>query len=306
MAEPQSVAHTEHVGAVLARTREERGLKLEDVCVALKLTAARVAALEAGHFSSVGAPIYVRGFVRSYARLLDLPERSFDARLQEYFDQLEPQLVPSLGTRRSVNWGERYSWAFSYLVGTALVLTLIWTVIGFDSDTQLRGQDAGSNRSEPASQIIDSSDTSSTDQLFAADLETADATAVAAVDAPAPVVQSHSGTGNAQAPVMASLSPFRADSISAERGFVLNLAGKSWTEVHDSRGVRVVYDTLSEGTHRIEGQPPFTVLLGNAGAAQLSSAGQAIDVTPFMRANVARFKLEASGGQLQASEVAPR
>jgi cytoskeleton protein RodZ len=303
MSEHEASIHSESVGTVLARTRRQYGLTLEDVSEALKLTSARVAALEADQFSAVGAAIFVRGFVRSYAKLLELPERQFDAQLQRYFDQLEPELVPSHGTRRSVSWGERYSWAFSYLVGTALVLTLIWTVIGFDSDSQKRSsaliEEQATPNAEPSPEQI-AATAGESDPVFSTGLESE---VLIVTPDYAPTINV---SRDAQTPVLASLTPFSVDQAPAESGFTLTLSGQSWTEVLDAAGKRVAYGTLNVGAHRIDGQPPFVVLLGNASAAQLSAAGQAIDVSPFMRANVARFKLEASNGLLKPTLVAPR
>jgi cytoskeleton protein RodZ len=300
MAEHDATMHDgENVGAMLSRIRQEQGLTLEDVCVALKLTSARVTAIEAEQFASVGAAIYVRGFVRSYAKLLGLPERGFDAQLQSYFDRLEPELVPSHGTRRSVNWGERYSWAFSYLVGTALVLTLIWTVIGFDNDNQ--------KRALAPQETLESVETSA--ERVAAQAGEAESSPELPVAAASESLIAQPAYANPtvprspeQAPVLASLTPFRNDAATAG-AFVLNLSAQSWTEITDATGRRVAYGILN-GVHSIEGEAPFVVLLGNAGAAQLSVGGQALDIAPFMRANVARFKLEASNGVLQPSAVA--
>jgi cytoskeleton protein RodZ len=59
------------VGAQLAREREAQGLSVADVANRLKLTPKQINALENDQFDSLG-PVFSRGFVRNYARLLQL------------------------------------------------------------------------------------------------------------------------------------------------------------------------------------------------------------------------------------------
>lgn len=306
----ESIA-TEHssIGAALRSARIARGLKLEDVSVALKLQAARVHALETDAFSAVGPAIYVRGFVRSYARLVGLPERGFDEALLQHFQAEEPELAPSRGARRSVNWGERYSRTFSYLVGTALVLTLIWTVVGFERvvpGLEERGETTAARASLRATEPAD---TDAVDErpLFATGLEPVLETPVVATE-PAPAALALArGAGQPTTSVMASLTPFSGPATAAAGpGLLLSLQADSWTEITDAQGRRVIYDTLRAGQHRIAGEAPLVILLGNAGAAELNAAGRSIDLTPFMRANVARFKLEARGDAYEAQVAEPR
>ena len=62
------------LGAELRRQREERGLSLGEVSERLKLPARQVEALENGHYDDMPEPVFVRGFLRSYGRFLDLDE----------------------------------------------------------------------------------------------------------------------------------------------------------------------------------------------------------------------------------------
>ncbi len=60
----------------LRQARADRNLSVEQVAEITKLRADHVRALEEGNYAFFAAPVYVRGFVRSYASLLrlDLPE----------------------------------------------------------------------------------------------------------------------------------------------------------------------------------------------------------------------------------------
>lgn len=289
------------VGAALAAARVANGWSQDEISHALKLPLATVVALEHDGFTSIGAPVYVRGFVRSYARLLGLPETGFDAHLRAHFEAAEtPTLKPSHGARRSINWGERYSWAFSYLVGTALVLTLIWTIIGFESDSQ-RLLAERATRPDPQAADVERVPSPDADRVFDAGLESsAGSSEIAALP---------ESRGLSPAPVMASMSPFSSVELSdrnadSSTGGVpmlqLDLAGTSWVEVYGPESQRVAFGTLPPGTHRFESALPVVVLIGNATGATVSASGRSLDFTPFLRANVARFRIEDPGTGPQA------
>lgn len=60
------------VGAVLAARRGERGLSIEQVAASTRIRSDYLRALEADDYESLGAPVYARGYVRTYATFLGL------------------------------------------------------------------------------------------------------------------------------------------------------------------------------------------------------------------------------------------
>ncbi|WP_194286382.1 helix-turn-helix domain-containing protein [Rhodocyclus gracilis] len=60
------------VGGRLRSAREEKGLTLTEAAQSLKLSARQIAALESGDWSQLPGPTFVRGFLRNYARLLQI------------------------------------------------------------------------------------------------------------------------------------------------------------------------------------------------------------------------------------------
>jgi curved DNA-binding protein CbpA len=75
-------------GARLRRARLVRGLELDDVASATKITPAYLRFLEEDRFEDLPAVVYVRGFIASYARFLGLdPQavaRSYAGRYEDY------------------------------------------------------------------------------------------------------------------------------------------------------------------------------------------------------------------------------
>jgi len=76
----------QELGAVFRKERERRGLTVEDVVQRTKISRRNVLAIEAGRKEDLPHPVYAKGFVKNYARLLELdPEEFASALAQEYF-----------------------------------------------------------------------------------------------------------------------------------------------------------------------------------------------------------------------------
>ena len=71
------------VGQQLKNARESQGKSLEDVGSELKIRADHVVALEEGDFSKFDAPIFIRGFVRTYCRFLKIDHNALIVQLNQ-------------------------------------------------------------------------------------------------------------------------------------------------------------------------------------------------------------------------------
>ena len=64
----------EHFGNCLRRAREDRALTIGDISAATKVPRSAIEQLEAGALSSLPAHVFVRGFIRSYAKAVGMNE----------------------------------------------------------------------------------------------------------------------------------------------------------------------------------------------------------------------------------------
>jgi curved DNA-binding protein CbpA len=69
-------ADTEFSGALLRRLRESAGATHDDIAELTKISKRYIKALEANDFDTLPAPVYVRGFVSEYARVLGLDAKA--------------------------------------------------------------------------------------------------------------------------------------------------------------------------------------------------------------------------------------
>ena len=75
------------VAAQLRQAREAQSLTIHQVAEATKIRTDHIEAIEAGNFTVFSAPIYIRGFVRTYGRLLKLNDAALVASLDAELSQ---------------------------------------------------------------------------------------------------------------------------------------------------------------------------------------------------------------------------
>jgi cytoskeleton protein RodZ len=125
------------VGEQLRCAREKQGLSINEIVERTKLRTDHVRALEEGNFDVFAAPVYVRGFVRSYASLLKLQVpaimRELEAELgQSHRLQESTQLSKPAPTALDVLMLQlsKVRWGITLVVtGAALVLYL--SIVGY-------------------------------------------------------------------------------------------------------------------------------------------------------------------------------
>ncbi len=71
-----------HPGLILKKEREKRGLSIEEVSELTRVRPHYISAIESNDWENLPAEVFVRGFIRSYARALDLNEKELLSMLQ--------------------------------------------------------------------------------------------------------------------------------------------------------------------------------------------------------------------------------
>ncbi|MGA8006731.1 MAG: DUF4115 domain-containing protein, partial [Burkholderiales bacterium] len=74
---------------------------------------------------------------------------------------------------------------------------------------------------------------------------------------------------------------------------MLHFDAESWVEIRDASGKVLLSQLNPAGSEKVvQGTPPFSVVVGNAQHVQLTYDGQAFDLAPHIRVEVARFTLK--------------
>ncbi len=92
------------LGQRFRAAREARGLSLADVAEQIRIRAVYLQAIEEGKWSEIGAPVYVRGFLRTYARFLGLDAEEMVAEFN-LGEGERGEIVPSHGSVADPGYG---------------------------------------------------------------------------------------------------------------------------------------------------------------------------------------------------------
>lgn len=114
-------------GERLVAAREARGLDLGDVVRVLRLPAATLQALESSCYEKLPAPVFVRGYLRAYARLLGMDAEALVAEYNRQVAVPEIVLAPAIKARPEAAARHLYSrGAFALIVLTVMMLLGSW------------------------------------------------------------------------------------------------------------------------------------------------------------------------------------
>jgi cytoskeletal protein RodZ len=93
--------NNETIGAILVREREKRGLSLEDVHDATKITTHNLAALEEDRFDHFPNRVYARAFLRDYSNFLGLDSAELLDRYEADWQGVTREVAPPQPRHRS-------------------------------------------------------------------------------------------------------------------------------------------------------------------------------------------------------------
>ena len=229
-----------------------------------------VRSLENEDWSRLGAPVFVRGQVRSYSRLLGLTTAPLMDALT--VGQIEPtKLVSRTHIPQAQWWAEQIGRRLVYIVLTLSLVIPVWVATRQHLAGTAEGVaalDTPADPAAPAEREIDRT--------------------------PRTVVAS-------MAPVAASGQPAAAVSTVPGAEIVLRTSGKTWLEVVAIDGSTLAKELLPAGAERrYAASQVRRMTIGNASAVALESRGRPVDALANARANVARFEV-SSDGSLVAS-----
>jgi cytoskeleton protein RodZ len=293
-------------GQLLRQAREAAGLHVAALAVALKVPVRKLEALEEDRLDLLPDAVFVRALASSVCRTLKidpqpvldrLPQTAAPRLIQDHDGINTPFRAPSDGAGPS--WFDQLSKPV-YLAVFALLLAALVVILL----PATQGDETAAAKSDmiaaPVPVVIPAAPVEPPAPA-AAPAEPAPAAAVAspapavpaapAVQAKAaPVEKSPAAAAVPPAPVAAAAP---APAVPAAGGLVVfRTKGPSWVEVTDAKGVVTLRRLLSAGeTAGASGALPLAVTVGSANSTEVQVRGQAYDLTPVSRDNVARFEV---------------
>ena len=193
-------------GGLLRRRREKRALSVAEVAKRLHLDAGIIEALEKDDYARIASPVYARGYLASYARLVEADSE----RIMALFDSIAPgeppAIAPEVKTPIQVSSSHQGMRALSCLIALGLVILFVIWYRGHFSAVTLPVEEVILDEAPPAPAMSAAAPVSLpapapvTDMAFAAPVE---------AGAPRPQTQAVTGADSmppAPAPFVAALA----------------------------------------------------------------------------------------------------
>ncbi len=285
------------VGAILRAAREARGIQVHEIAATLKLGLRQVTALENGEWQALPGHTFIRGFVRNYARLVELDPAPLMTQLDSVLEKPVSRLdVVESGSAIMPQSGGGISRRDRNVVLGGLLAVLLAAVVYValpDDLSDLHGSvqsmiDGISRKDEPAPAPADAAPEpvfppGTTPQQVINPQAEPPMAPPAPIETPAPASAPAAQPAAQQAEASAVVAaPLR-----------LVVDKESWVEIRD-RDNKVVFSQKAQpgSEHLVSGSGPFSLVVGYAPGVKLFLRGQPIDLAPHTRADVARLVLE--------------
>lgn len=275
------------LGKMLREARERLGLSVADIAGQIKFAHRQIEALEADDFRRLPEMPFVRGFVRSYARVLQLDAQILLAALPQtetVSTRLEPASVEvPFPVAHSV---QRQN---MILLGAALLLAVLVVAFAVWHFTAPQTSPETARIETPLAlppETLNIQAHAIPEMAEAAPTTTAASAVMPVLEAaPPPVSQA--------AP---QLQPKKLPGASSQTA-ALRLAfdSESWVEIKDKDGNTLSSQINPQGSElRLDGSAPFSLVIGQAASVRLYYKGKQVDLTPYVSSlsEVARLTLE--------------
>ena len=314
-------------GVRLRTAREQLGLSQQAVAERLCLKVSTVRDIEDDKAPAELASTFLRGYIRSYARLVHIPEEELLPMMEKQAPVRAAKVAPmqsfSLGKRRKKRdgWLMSFTWLILFVV---VGLTGAWwwqnhkaqqeeiSTMADQSTAELSagnnaqsvplntGADTTSAAEAPAQpapvQKSQPAPTNTTAQTAAPQSAPADNSAVVS-PSQAPVDNAQ----NAATPVPDAAAPLPTEQAgvtppAAEaNALVMNFNADCWLEVTDATGKKLFSGMQrKDGNLNLTGQAPYKLKIGAPAAVQIQFQGKPVDLSRFIRTNqVARLTVSA-------------
>lgn len=303
-------------GERLQAARIQQGLSLEDVASRMHLSAGIVEAIEENNFEEITAPIFVKGYLRAYARMVSLDEDETIQLYLEYYSEEDPPITSTSNMAPELSVADaRIKWTTYLVVVVLAALLAAWwwnkeqsqePPISLGSQSSTSPEESALESGTVGTEISAISETVSepgpVEPSAQADGEPADGDAAETTEAdqgapqtetaaqpeesmePPPQVQELSDTSGLR---LTRLAPSGSDKLQ------IIVHADTWADIKDGADHQMVYDLLrANQILDLTGEAPFSVFLGNGHGVEILFNGEEIEILSRIRDdNTARLKI---------------
>ncbi|MEA9392468.1 cytoskeleton protein RodZ [Acerihabitans sp. TG2] len=321
-------------GTRLRQAREQMGLSQQAVAERLCLKVTTVREIEEDKANPNLASTFLRGYIRSYARLVHVSEEELLPMMAKQAPIRASKVAPmqsfSLGKTRKKRdgWLMGFTWLILFVV---IGLTGAWwwqnhqaqqkdiTDMADQSSNRLPGSDSNNNAAislnggdgasvEDAGQPTDSENGTAAVNPPSTGAEPSSGSVQQGTNVPlnthtASSTTTSGTTAGTPAPTPAPAptpttepQPTTASAETGSDGLVMNFTADCWLEVTDDTGKKLFSGTQHNGGKLdLSGKAPYKLKIGAPAAVKIEFQGKQVDLSRYVRSNqVARFTIAAN------------
>jgi cytoskeleton protein RodZ len=285
------------VGETLSRARCALGLSLDDVAQQLKFKSRQIEALEQERFAELPGGVFVRGMVRSYARLVKLDGESLAQRVTGVAPAT-PSIDDAVSFRKPIPFSDSTRRAYlGYGVASIAVLGVVAALVAEWPRERLLGAQLtfvqASRAPEKSPMPVESRQAAQKPQSAAEPVGVPLASVAPQISAAPAIPAAQAPVADARANAPAPVAAPAAAAAGREQRISLHFERTSWVEVRDAEDRVLLSSMNAGGTSRVvEGIAPLRLVIGNAQHVRLNHGDRPVDLAPYTRLDVARLTLE--------------
>ncbi len=291
-------------GSLLKKARQKSGLSLSEVATELYMSVRKLEALERDDYGALPSAVFVHGYIKKYSAIVKEDEDALLASYDQYLKTQREINPASMQVNIGVEKRKKYSFlSLKWLVPAGLFAASVSILVIVMSFTQQQRPDfvAEVNEAEqlpesPVSELdsnvldemaseLDSIRDQNDDPIASAELALARELNASGIQEPENQ-PAEAPTNNQQTNTSAGVDADVGQGVSSSVAFAsdemldelfFRISEDCWIEVSDSNGSKIYSNLANAGqTVSLDGEGPFSVMLGNARAVELSINGESV------------------------------
>lgn len=277
---------------LLRHERQQKGLSIERVARESRIRPSVIEAIESGETAHIPS-VYLKGYVRQYARHLGLDPAEFE-NLVEEVEGAKPEVRPVFSNPARKGAAEKWIKVSSYLAASVMIAALAWQftheAVRF-SQNEHNSPDTGENRSARAE--------TGPAPLNGKRHLSASIAPVTTADESGAMISAHP----AEEAWAALENPQPMD---GRHTLGLETSADTWVEIFGSNDQQLEMDLVRAGDRRAyRDTGPFRIVVGRASAVVLTLDGEAVNLEPHTEGGVASLVLATAGRDTEAVAEEP-
>ena len=276
------------IGKTLRQAREALNISIEQAASQLHLDVRLLTALEKDDYSALPGTAYAYGYLRSYAKLLKVPEDDILPQFLKMTQIDSNTLVPEHMTFAEKNKVPSFSFKQTLLLTIfviVVVVSIAWVLLG--GVLEKFNLDVSVNQNTEQSPTV----------MINQDVERV-------VDIVADETLSIEQKQQDAIPDSVQVTPVETASESTpSKALQLSFQKDSWTEVRDASGETLIYRMVKKGENlALESKPPYVILLGYAPGVTVTYNDDVFATKPYQRDDIAYFRIGKKNPVLATEE----